>query len=195
MPNLIPPHLPAGTLSSRPQPVVDSSPLTLRPFAAGDADWLVEVHQDPDIQRWHLRRFDSTDEALAWIDAGDRSWEAETDANWLVADAATGERLGRVGLRTIALAWGSAEVSYWVAPDARGRGIATAALGAITAWAIDDLGLHRIDLTHSTGNPASCRVAEAGGYAAEGTSRSQQLHLDGWHDKHVHAFVAGDAIR
>jgi RimJ/RimL family protein N-acetyltransferase len=192
VPSLVPPHLPAGSLSSRLQPVIDAGPLELRPFESADAGWLVEVHRDPDIQRWHLRRFDSADEALGWIELGRLSWAAETDANWLVADATTGERLGRVGLRTIELGWGTAECSYWVAPSARGRGVATRALRAVTAWAVGDVGLHRLTVTHSTENTASCGVAAAAGYTAEGTSRSQQLHLDGWHDKHVHAFVAGD---
>ena len=192
MPSLVPPHLPAGTMSSRLQPTIDGGALVLRPFEPRDAEWLVDVHHDPDIQRWHLRRFDSTDEAIGWIDRARDAWDAETDANWLVEDEPGGERLGRIGLRTIHLDWGSAECSYWVAPSARGRGIARTALRTVTRWAIDDLGLHRLTVTHSTDNAASCRVAAAAGYAAEGTARSQQLHLDGWHDKHQHAFVAGD---
>src|SRR4051812_3523320 len=94
VPSLVPPHLPAGSIASRTQPVIAAGALVLRPFETGDAEWLVEVHRDPDIQRWHLRRFDSTDEAVGWIDAGHRSWATETDANWLVAVAESGERVG-----------------------------------------------------------------------------------------------------
>ena len=73
--------------------------------------------------------------------------------------------------------------------------MASGALAGRHRWAVDDLGLHRLTVTHSTENPASCRVAASVGYSAEGTSRSQQVHLDGWHDKHVHAFVDGDDLR
>lgn len=58
-----------------------------------------------------------------------------------------------------------------------------------TAWAFDR-GLHRVHLEHSVGNPASCRVAERAGFTLEGTQRSAALHLDGWHDMHLHARVA-----
>lgn len=54
------------------------------------------------------------------------------------------------------------------------------------------LGLHRIEVDHSTRNTASCRVAERAGYRVEGTKRSQALHADGWHDMHQHARIATD---
>jgi len=80
--------------------------------------------------------------------------------------------------------------SRWVLPVARGRGVASHALQEITRWAFDDLGLHRLELEHSTHNEASCRVAARGGYELEGTMRHQGLHLDGWHDTHLHAALA-----
>jgi RimJ/RimL family protein N-acetyltransferase len=54
------------------------------------------------------------------------------------------------------------------------------------------VGLHRIELSHSAVNPASCRIAEKAGFAYEGTKRRQGLHQDGWHDMHLHARLAED---
>ncbi len=194
MPSLVPPHLPRGSLSSQPQPSILGQGITLRPFATRDAQWLVEVYEDPEVQRWHLRRFDSVAEARDWIDDGRAAWAAETDGHWVVTDTSTGAPLGRVGLRDIILTAGTAECSYWVALGARGQGVARRALVALTGWATSDLGLHRLIVTHSTANPASCRVATAAGYRPEGTERGWQRHLDGWHDKHVHSFIAGDPL-
>ncbi len=194
MPVLVPPHLPAGSLSSRAQPTITGDDLVLRPFEPSDAPWLVSVYEDPEIQRWHLRRFDSTDEAEQWIDETHTEWAAETDGQWLVADATDGTPLGRMGLRDISLTGGTAEIGYWVAREARGRGVARRALIALTRWAAGELGLHRLIVTHSTENPASCRVAAAAGYTVEGTQIRQQRHLDGWHDKHLHSFIAGDPL-
>lgn len=83
-------------------------------------------------------------------------------------------------------------MTYWALPEARGQGVATAALGAVADWAVDDVGFHRLELHHSTTNAASCRVASKAALAAEGIRRAQALHLDGWHDMHAHARVAGD---
>ena len=48
---------------------------------------------------------------------------------------------------------------------------------------------------HSTRNEASCRVAAGAQFLAEGTKRSACLHLDGWHDMHLHARVNDRADR
>ena len=50
----------------------------------------------------------------------------------------------------------------------------------------------RLEVWHSTRNAASCRVAEKAGFVAEGVKRHAVLHVDGWHDMHVHARIAGD---
>jgi RimJ/RimL family protein N-acetyltransferase len=54
------------------------------------------------------------------------------------------------------------------------------------------VGLHRVQLDHSTLNHASCRVAAKAGFWFEGTRRGQALHEDGWHDMPMHARLAGD---
>jgi RimJ/RimL family protein N-acetyltransferase len=61
---------------------------------------------------------------------------------------------------------------------------------AATRWAFD-VGFRRLQLEHSTQNPASCRVAEKAGFAAEGTRFGAALHADGHHDMHTHARLAG----
>ena len=78
-------------------------------------------------------------------------------------------------------------------PAGRPRpGVATGATVAVAGWALGDLGLHRLELRHSTANPASCRVAVKAGFTLEGTQRSAMRHPDGWHDMHLHARVQGD---
>ncbi len=65
-----------------------------------------------------------------------------------------------------------AELGYAVSPWARGRGVATAALDALTAWAFGE-GLQRLSLLIAVSNPASSRVAEKAGYTLEGVLRSK----------------------
>ncbi len=67
---------------------------------------------------------------------------------------------------------GYGEVSYWVLPSARGRGVATRACVAATRWA-HDLGLHRIQLQHSTHNEPSRRVALKAGFVEEGIGAAE----------------------
>jgi len=67
---------------------------------------------------------------------------------------------------------GEAELGYVVAPEARGRGVGTAILRALTDWAFAATAVERIRLVVDVENPASLRVAEGAGYVREGVMRS-----------------------
>ncbi|MER5430402.1 GNAT family N-acetyltransferase [Streptomyces sp. NPDC002588] len=193
MPFTAPLALPAGTLSKIPQPVLTTGDgLDLRPWRASDAPAVHAAFQDPLMHQWHIRAADSEEEVAGWITEWQESWGTEKSAQWAVADADTGLLLGRVALRAIVLVEGLAEVAYWTTAAARGRGVAPRATTALTRWALDEIGFHRLELMHATANEASCRVAAKAGYTLEGTKRSASLHQDGWHDMHLHARVQGD---
>jgi RimJ/RimL family protein N-acetyltransferase len=70
-----------------------------------------------------------------------------------------------------------AELGYSVAPEARGRGVATAILRALTRWAFDEAGVLRSTLVIDLENPASEQVARRAGYRREGVMRS--IHQKG----------------
>jgi RimJ/RimL family protein N-acetyltransferase len=192
VPLLTDPVVAPGSLARMSQPVLDLNDVVLRPWRPSDAPAVAAAYSEPGIQKWHARSM-TPDEAGAWIDSWPGRWNQESGAGWAVV----GESglLGQISLRRLALMEGLAEVSYWVVPAARGRRVATRALSALTVWVFDRLRLHRMELNHSTLNPASCRVADNTGYALEGTKRSEALHPDGWHDMHLHARLVDDPRR
>jgi RimJ/RimL family protein N-acetyltransferase len=161
--------------------------LLARPWRADDARFLVEAFEDPEIQQWHVRRMDGADEAREWVAQWPPRWENETAASWAVTRRETNQVLGQVGFRDVRLEEGRAQISYWVAPPARGLGVAGQAAAGVTEWAINVLGLQRVGLAHAVANTVSCRVAERAGFSYEGTLRRFGLHADGWHDMHMHA--------
>ena len=187
-----PPAVPAGTLAAGPQPTLPAEGgLVLRPWADGDAPTVLAAYQDPEIRRWHTRRPTSPEQVLQWFAHLRRSWQEETGASWAVTRG--DELVGRMVLGGFNLDDGEAGCAYWVVPAARGTGVASGALRAVSAWALGDGRLHRLWLDHSTGNVASCRVAVKAGFRLEGTKRSAAVHDDGRHDMHLHARVRGDA--
>jgi RimJ/RimL family protein N-acetyltransferase len=129
-------------------------------------------------------------EARVWMSERHEMWRAEAGGDWAVLHE--GRPAGRVAVRKLDLHDGCGEVGYWVLPEARGGGIAALALDGLCDWLFGEAGLRRLELDHSTANPASCRVAVNAGFAAEGVKRAAVLHEDGWHDMHVHARLADD---
>lgn len=170
------------------QPTIPTTAgLVLRPWTIDDAPVIFEAYQDPAIQRWHVRTADSVQEAISWIDAWNSAWRNAAHAHWTVADTCTGRVVGRVSLKPLDLSAGEAGVAYWALPAARGGAVIPNAVQAVSAWAFDEAGFHRLELTHSVHNEASCRVAAKTGFRWEGTKHRSGLHLDGWHDMHLHA--------
>jgi RimJ/RimL family protein N-acetyltransferase len=189
VPSLVTPALTPGSLAAMPQPEIDGRGVVLRPWQPADRDVVIAAYADPDVQRWHSYSM-TEDEADVWIATWPYRWRRETGAGWAVVE--DGAVAGQISLRRIELGEGLAEVSYWVLGKDRGRGVAGRALATLADWCFGTLGLHRVELAHSTVNVASCRVAERAGFAAEGTRRGQGRHADGWHDMHQHARLAGD---
>ena len=181
-----------GSLRADPQPELTAAgALRLRPWrpdAPGDVEAVLAAFADPEIQRWGIRDVGDAAQARAWMSGWARGWDAETDACWAVVH--DGVVVGRVALRRLDLAAGQAEITYWVLPDARGRGVASRAAAEVARWAFEAVGLHRIELWHSVHNEASCRVARRLGLPLEETVRDGMLHVDGWHDLHLHAEVS-----
>ena len=66
------------------------------------------------------------------------------------------------------------------AAGVRGRGVAPRALEVATAYAVDGLGLHRVQLQHAVENIASCRVAAKAGFALE-CKGYYSFDLGAWH--------------
>lgn len=162
----------------------------LRPWRIEDAPVAIRAFQDPDIRRWHVRSLANLTAAEEWIAAGLSGWDDETSATWAIVQAGTDTVRGRVSMYT-SLSDGLGEVAYWVLPEARGRGLATAATIATTRWA-HQLGIQRVHLEHSVHNQGSKRVAQRAGFQAEGIARGATIHADGWHDMQVHAHLATD---
>ncbi|HZT75964.1 MAG TPA: GNAT family protein [Vicinamibacterales bacterium] len=86
----------------------------------------------------------------------------------------------------------SAEIGYWLGEPFWGRGIVTAALRAVTAYAIETHGLTRVFAVPFAWNAASCRVLEKAGYALEGRLRKSAIKDGKLTDQLQYAFIAPD---
>ena len=102
---------------------------------------------------------------------------AEDRKPFAITDAETGEVIGSIDMRINRMQTG--HIGYWLAAEARGRGLTTAALRALSRWAIEELGLGRVELVTDPDNIASQRVAEKAGFKREGILRSILVNRDG----------------
>jgi len=148
-----------------------ASALFLRPWNDDDVESLVEAYRDPTLRHWTRLSVESVEHAAEWLELQRRGWETGERLSFAVYEDHSGDGEGRLAGNVVMKRTGpspeSAEVGYWTAAHARGRGVAPRALEALTSWAFGVFmveGLERLDLLHQVDNLASCRVAEKAGY-------------------------------
>lgn len=159
-----------------PAPVVlQGERVTLSAPTESDVDRIAELCRDPDIAGWttvpqpydraHAHAFVTGLVADGWASGRSRTWAIREDPS--------GELHGMVALDRIQE--GAAEIGFWLAPEARGRGYMTEAVGRVLDHAFgtapEGLGLHRVEWHAFAGNAASAAVARRAGFRFEGVAR------------------------
>lgn len=145
--------------------------LVLRPWCVEDVAALVEVYRDRTLRRWTSSPIESDADGRQWVRAQQRGWTAGDRFGFAVLeahpDSASQQLVGNVVLKEVASGKPTAEVGYWTAAHARGRGVASRALEAVSGWAFETFqaaGLEALELLHQVDNLASCRVAQKSRY-------------------------------
>ncbi len=142
-------------------------------------------------------------EWLTWIDASDSVEDVRRYARFVQSQFAQnagfeyairfdGASIGGIGLHNLEPGSESAHVGYWLSPAARGRGLMTRAVAALTTYAFTELGVHRLEIRVVVENSKSRAVAERLGYRFEGILRESYLLHGRFRDLAVYAMVAGD---
>jgi ribosomal-protein-alanine N-acetyltransferase len=160
---------------SWPTDPVAYGPVVLREFSATDLPMVREMSADPYVPLiGTLPSYASAREAQAYIDRQRGRLAEGTGFSFVIAEAGTGRGVGQIGLWLAGLDHGRASAGYSVIPSARGRGLAAAALTALTSfgWTIPEL--QRIELYIEPWNAGSVATAERAGFEREGLLRSHQ---------------------
>lgn len=144
--------------------------LVLRRWRTDDADAVHEALSDPESARWlPVPSPYTAQDARDFVEAASHRWASGRAAPLCV------ERDGRVAGLVVLLPSahdpGLAELGWWTAPWARGRRVASRALGLLVPWAVG-LGVRRFEAGIDVANAASQRVAERAGMQREGVRRA-----------------------
>ncbi|SJM59739.1 acetyltransferase [Arthrobacter rhombi] len=167
--------------------------IVLRPWSPEDADSIYQACQDPEIIRWTTVPYPYTqDHAVSFADFSAATWREQAGASFAVVDESTDAVLASCGLVDVDQTNATVEVGYWVAPWARGRGVATAATKAVSRWAIEDLGAQRVSLEAASENHGSQQVALKAGFTREGIQRSKAARFGERHDMVLFSLLPGD---
>ncbi|HEX6986895.1 MAG TPA: GNAT family N-acetyltransferase [Planctomycetaceae bacterium] len=170
---------------------LDCGPCVIRPWRGDDLPALLRYADNPKVAANLRDRFPHP-----YTEADARAWlafvAADAEGVHLVIEVAGGFA-GTIGLEPQKdVNAGTAEIGYWLGEPFWGRGIATAAVRALTRHALTTLGYRRLFATALMTNAASRRVLEKAGYRLEGVLRRSAVKNGRVLDQALYAIVDED---
>lgn len=178
-----------------PEPPLVDGVVALRAWRTADAAQKLAGFSDPLCQRFSWSRVEPYTEAhaLAGFEEQEQARLRGEELNLAVVDATTLDRVwGGASVYDVELDEARAAVGCWLAPEARGRGVATRTLRLLTGWAFEQLAVARVELTCAPDNVTSKRVAERCGFVREGVLRSHIRFKGGRRDTMVFSVLPGE---
>jgi len=151
-----------------PDPPLRDDTVVLRPMSDADVPEIVRCCNDPLVPRFIpvIPVPYTRSDAHEYLE---RSRTRDDELNLAISDAGGGLS-GAIGF-SIKADPGVAEIGYWLAPEARGRGLATRALRLLSAWTLRETGIARLQLQTDIDNLASQAVATRAGFTREAVLR------------------------
>ncbi|MFF7609670.1 GNAT family N-acetyltransferase [Streptomyces parvulus] len=160
--------------STFPNISISTERLVLRPLDEDDVPALAAMMNDEQVAAWtHVPQPFTEDGARDWI--GDHAPAERTAGRGLdlaVTEFLTQRLVGVVQLTKTNWHVRSTELSYIVAPWARGEGYASEAALATAQWLFGDQKFERLELRTAADNTASQQVAQKIGCISEGVLRN-----------------------
>jgi len=179
-----------GVVLPEALPVLEHAPVRLRPWRASDAGLVASVASDPLIPLiTSVPVVASAPNVAAYLDRQHHRRTEGSGYSFAIADLRTDEAVGSIGLWTKIIESGRATIGYWVGQQFRRRGYVTAALRAVTAWALEIPEVERLELYVEPWNEGSWRAAEAAGYAREGLLRAWERVGDTRKDMYMYSVI------
>jgi len=163
--------------------------LTLRRFYETDAEQMYENWaKDPQVTRFltwdpHESPAGTRQLLTEWC----TNYEQPDYYNWVIL--LEGQAVGNISVVRSSDAHEQMELGYCLGHAFWNRGIMTEAVQAVTDFLFEQVGAHRLEIWHATGNPASGKVAQKCGFTFEGVRRQAWKQGDVFWDLATYAIL------
>lgn len=157
--------------------------ITLRPVRESDIDAIYEACQDPLIPRFttvpspytltHAQFFVQEQEPARFA--------SKSELLFVISEGYENEErfCGLISFHSVSLGNHAAEIGYWIAAPARGKGIGRTAARMITEYGFQTMGFRRIEALVDVDNEASKALLRSAGYQLEGIMRQKVTRDNG----------------
>lgn len=150
-------------------PLIETARLRLRAHCPADHAACASVWSDPEVMRYLGGRPFNGEEVWRRMLLYAGLWSVLGYGYWAVEEKATGQYIGDIGFADFRRGLqpsldGMLEFGWALGKQAQGKGYASEAVAALTAWGTTHFPGRRITCIIAPDNPASIRVAEKAGF-------------------------------
>jgi RimJ/RimL family protein N-acetyltransferase len=170
--------------------------IRLRPFREEDIDLVYNAVRESIAElaawmAWCSEGYSRAD-AATHVRSRTDAWKNDSEYSFAVFDVATNEFLGSLGLNYMRREYQMVNLGYWIRTSHTKRGTATRATRLGARFALENLGLRRVEIIAAVGNLPSQRVAEKAGAQREGVLRKRLIVNGVQTDAVMYSLVAED---
>jgi [ribosomal protein S5]-alanine N-acetyltransferase len=174
-------------------PTLESERLVLREITAADADDLFNIFSDQEtMQYWSCRPYTSIVQAQKLIESLTETTRQEIGIHWAITLRGENRLIGRCGYNEWRKQHRRGEISYIIARNDWGKGIAREALHLILDYGFREMNLHSIEAGVTPGNEGSTRMLERLGFRLEGHLRESYFAEDHFVDSLIYSLLRQD---
>lgn len=114
-----------------------------------------------------------------------------TALRFLIFNKETNEFIGTTGFHNIDWDVQKLEIGYWIDTQHSGKGYMVEAIEELTRYAVEDLGMKRVEIRTEAENLKSRAIPEKIGFRLEGILVNEDLSVDGerWTDTCIYAIT------
>jgi len=155
-----------------PDPPLADDLVSLRPWRRSDIATVVDASRDPYIPKVTTLPAPFTKGAgERWLDRQDARSRSGVGVSLAIAEPSSDEAVGAVVI--MHRGGGVHGLGYWLLAKARGRGLASRAVGLVVGWALAEPGVAELEALVEPWNEASIRVAERAGFMRDRLLRAE----------------------
>jgi len=157
--------------------------ITLRPLEERDIESIYEACQDPLIPRFTTvpSPYTKTHAQFFVQEQEPARFAAKSELVFAITEGHEADEkfCGVISFHSVSLGNHAAELGYWIAAPARGKGIGSTTAKMITEYGFQTMGFKRIEALVDVDNEASKALLRSAGYKLEGIMRQKVTRDDG----------------
>lgn len=174
-------------------PIIDLGDIVLREKCDADVENFLHYYNDPEVNKFILCEIpQDLEQARRELHYWRGVFYQNDGIYFAIADKATNQMIGSIGLTSHNLYQSRIELSYDLAQEYWRQGITTRAVQAVVEYAFEVLKVNRIEASVATYNIPSKNLLLKFGFTLEGTLRQHRYHRGSFVDVDFFSLLKSD---